>query len=160
MPLPGQKITENVWPGIPAAPISTSSNGTPTAGGGSETFDAILGFYQATLINGHRYEVKMNGLIGNCGANGDEYQLQIRDSGNASNPTTGSTLVAQTQWSSTTNGISSRTPIYIANTFVAGGSGVHTFGFSSARISGTGVFTPVNGPNLFRELFVVDLGGN
>lgn len=163
MPLAGEILTASVLSiGIVqgSTPATATTNGTPSATGGGEVFDAVLGFYQATLINGHRYEVKMNGLVGNCGASNDSYSLQIRDSGSASNPTTGSTQVAQTQWSSATNGTPSRTPIWLANTFVASGAGVHTFGFSSSRITGTGQFTPVSSPTGTRELFVVDLGGN
>jgi hypothetical protein len=161
MPLPGETITENVWPGLPPAgtPISTTTNGTASSGT-TETFDTVLGYYQFTAINGHWYEVRCFGLVGNCGVDGDTYQLQVRDSGSSSNPTTSSTLVAQTQWTSEYNGVSSRTPIYLAAPFQAAGSGTHTLGFSSQRTSGSGSFTPVCPPNLSRGMYVVDLGGN
>ena len=163
MPLAGEILTASVLSiGIVqgAPPINSSVVGTPTVSGGAETFDAVLGFYQATLINGHRYRARMDGLIGNCGVAGDIYTLQIRDSGSSSNPTSGSTLVAQVQWTSGQAGTLSRVPIALSNTFIASGSGVHTFGFSSLRVSGTGVFTPEPPPGLFRELYVEDLGGN
>lgn len=161
--LAGEKLTASVLSiGIVATPINTTSVGTPTTGSGAETFDIVLGYYQATLINGHRYRVQLDGLIGNCGTAGDIYTLQIRDSGNSSAPTGSATLVAQTQWTSAQAGTLSRIPVPIGNTFVAAGSGVHTFGFSSTRVSGGSgsVFTPESPPSLFRELYVTDLGGN
>jgi hypothetical protein len=157
MPLPGATITENVWPGIPTgnAPISTSSNGTVTSGT-TETFDVVLSYYQFTAINGHRYEARLNGLIGNGSVVADVFTVQIRDSGNSSNPTSGSLLVAQQEWYCAAVGTAGRSAIPLSMSWVAAGSGVHTLGFSAVRVSGTGVFTPVGN----RELFVIDLGGN
>lgn len=160
MPYAGEKMAPSIFPGIPqnAPPVSSSVVGTPSVGT-TETFDVVLGYYQATLINGHRYRVNLDGLIGNCGVAGDIYTLQIRDSGSSSAPTSSSLLVASTQWTSTQAGTPSRVPIPLRNTFVASSSGIHTFGFSSLRTVGSGSFTPEPVPNLFRELYVEDLGG-
>jgi hypothetical protein len=161
MPLAGEILTASMLSiGIVAAPVSTSANGTPTPSGGAETFDTVLGYYQAAVISGHRYRVCIDGLIGNCGTASDVYLLQIRDSGSASNPTTSSTLVAQVEWTSAQSATASRIPIFLANTFVAFSTGTHTFGFSAQRTSGSGVFTPVSSPNGFREMYITDLGGN
>jgi len=156
--LAGETLTASVLSiGIPTgnAPVSTTTNGTPTVGT-TETFDAILAYYQFTAINGHRYEARCNGLIGNGSVTGDVYTLQIRDSGNSSNPTSGSLLVAQQEFYTAAAGSAGRSAIPLAMSWVAAGSGVHTIGVSAVRVSGTGVFTPVG----YRELFVVDLGGN
>lgn len=149
---------------VPAtvAPASTTLPGTATSGA-TETFDTVLGYYQCQLTAGRRYQATMLGLHGNCGVANDIYSLQIRDSGSASNPTASSTLVAQAQWTSTTTGSLSRLPIPLANTFIASSTGLHTFGFSATRTSGTGAFTPeppnANGATQFiRELFVTYLG--
>jgi hypothetical protein len=164
MPLAGETATASVLSvGIPysSSPLSSSSSGTPSSGT-TETFDTVLGYYQPTLIAGHRYWVGMYGLVGNCGVASDVYYINIRDSGSTSTPTSSSTLVAAAQWTSSSAGSASRVPIPLGNTFVvaAGAGGVHTFGMSSVRISGTGSFTPLFAPNLFRELLVLDLGGN
>lgn len=142
---------------VNATPQATATTGTPSSGT-TETFDIVLGYYQCQLIAGRRYQAQMNGLVGNAGVAGDEYSLQIRDSGSSSNPTASSTLVAQTQWSSQTAAAPGRIPIFLANTFIASSTGTHTFGFSSTKIGGTGPFTPVSPPNLARELFVIYLG--
>lgn len=149
-------------PPVTAAPVSTNLPGTATSGT-TETFDAVLGFYQCNVTAGRRYQAVMLGLHGNCGVANDIYSLQIRDSGTSSNPTAASTLVAQAQWTSTTTGSLSRVPIPLSNTFTATSSGLHTFGFSATRISGTGSFTPeppnANGTAQFiRELFIMYLG--
>jgi hypothetical protein len=147
---------------VTVAPASTNLPGTATSGT-TETFDTVLGYYQCTLTAGRRYQAVMLGLHGNCGVASDIYSLQIRDSGSSSNPTASSTLVAQAQWTSTTSGSLSRVPVSLSNTFLASSSGVHTFGFSATRTSGTGAFTPeppnANGTIQFnRELFVIYLG--
>jgi hypothetical protein len=161
MPYAGETVAPSIFPGLPvgAPPISTTVNGTPSSGT-TETFDVILGYYQFTAISGHWYEVRCFGLVGNCGVNGDTYQLQVRDSGSQSAPNSSSTMVAQIQWTSEYNGVSSRTPIYLAAPFQATSGGTHTLGFSSERTSGSGSFTPVCPPSLSRGLYVVDLGGN
>lgn len=158
MPLAGEILTASVLSiGIPtgSSPISTSTNGTVSVGT-TETFDAVLGYYAPTLINGHRYQVILNGLIGNASVLADVYTIQIRNSGNATNPTSGSTLIAQSEWEAPAAGSGGRQTIAVSMTFVASGSNVQTFGVSALRQSGTGVFTPLG----TRELYVVDLGGN
>lgn len=160
MPLAGEILTASVLSiGISAAPISTATNGTPSSGL-TETFDIVLGYLSFTAINGHQYEVKLEGLIGNAGVAGDIYSINIRDSGSASNPTAGSTLVAQTSWVGVTAGTSGRQPIPLSGVWTAAGSGTHILGVSAMRTTGTGAFTPVSPPALARQLFVVDLGGN
>jgi hypothetical protein len=147
---------------VTAAPITSSAAGTATSGT-TETFDAVLGYYQCSLISGRRYMAVLNGLNGNCGVASDIYTIQIRDSGSSSNPTSASTMVAQAQWTSTTTGSLSRVPIPLAGSFIASSSGTHTFGVSATRISGSGAFTPeppgANAATPFtRELFVMYLG--
>jgi hypothetical protein len=158
MPLAGEILTASVLSiGIPngSPPINTSTAGTATSGS-TETFDAILGYYQFTAINGHTYQAILNGLLGNGSVVGDTYTIQIRDSGNSSNPTSGSLLVAQAEWEPQVTGSGGRISIPDSYAYVASGSGVHTLGVSAVRLSGTGIFTPVG----IRQLYVVDLGGN
>lgn len=146
---------------VSAAPISTSSNGTPTpVSGGAETFDAVLGYYQCTLISGRRYMAVMNGLVGNAGVAGDVYTLQIRNSGTSSNPTTSSTLITQSEWYGAVAGSGGRQSIVLQGSFIAPATGTNTFGMSAARVSGSGAFTPVTAGNAsaVRELFVMYLG--
>jgi hypothetical protein len=154
--LAGERLTASVFiVGIVAAPLTTNANGTASSGT-TETFDAVLGYYQATLISGHRYELRLNGLIGNASVASDVYTLQLRDSGTSSNPTSSSTLIAQSEWEAPASGSSGRNSIPLSMTFQAASSGVHTFGMSATRVLGTGVFTPLG----TRELYVFDLGGN
>lgn len=140
---------------VNATPQATSSAGTatPTSGGG-ETFDAVLGYYQAPLVAGRRYLAVMNGLIGNGSVAADDYTIQIRNSGTSSNPTTSSTMVAQSQWYVPAAGTGGRTGIPLAGSFIAPATGLNTFGVSATRIVGTGAFTPVG----TRELYVMYLG--
>lgn len=144
---------------VSAAPISTSSNGTASSGT-TETFDAVLGYYQATLISGRRYMAIMNGLVGNAGVAADVYTLQIRNSGTSSNPTSSSTLVAQSEWYGAVAGSGGRQGIVLQGSFIAPATGTNTFGMSSTRVAGSGSFTPVTAGNAaaVRELFVIYLG--
>lgn len=138
---------------VTVAPISTSSNGTPSSGT-TETFDAVLGYYHVNLIAGCRYLAVVNGLIGNAGVANDEYTLQIRDSGTSSPPTAASTLIAQSEWWSAVAASSGRQSIALGQSFIASSTGPHTFGMSSTKVLGTGPFTPVG----MRELYVMYLG--
>jgi hypothetical protein len=147
---------------VTVIPTSTTAQGTPSVGS-TETFDAVLGYYQCNLIAGRRYMAIMNGLVGNCGTAGDIYFCNIRNSGSSSNPTAASTLVAQQQWTSQSIGTASRLAIPLAGTFIAPTTGLNTFGFSSQKNSGTGSFTPEcpaqTGVGVgSRELFVMYLG--
>lgn len=156
MTLAGESLTASVLSvGTVAAPLNTTASGTPTSGT-TEVFDAILGYYQVTLINGHTYRASVNGLQGSGTVAGDLYNIFIRDSGNSSNPTSASTQIAHSRWYCPAVAGAGQSSIVLAMSFVAAGSGVHTFGVSAARVSGTGVFTPVN----TRELLIEDLGGN
>jgi hypothetical protein len=145
-------------PPVNATPVSTVTNGT-TSVGTTETFDAVLGYYQCSLIAGRRYLATMNGLVGN-GTSGDVYTLQIRDSGSASNPTASSTLIAMGEWAPAASGSAGRQSIPLAGSFIASSTGTHTFGMSSTRISGTGAFVPIgaNAGTGTRELYVMYLG--
>lgn len=143
---------------LPTVPTTTASNGTATSGT-TETQDMVLGTYQCTLVNGQRYEAKMNGLIGSGSVAGDVYDIKIRDSGSASAPTSSSTLIAFTQWVCPAAGGAGQATVPLAGTFVSGSSGTHTLGMFAQRVSGTGVFTPVSG-TLARELFVHELGNS
>lgn len=140
---------------VSATPIATAASGTPTPTvGGGETFDAVLGYYQVTLISGRRYLAIMNGLIGNGSVAADDYTIQIRNSGTSSNPTTGSTMVAQTQWYVPATGSAGRVGIALAGSFIAPNTGTNTLGVSATRALGSGQFTPVGQ----RELYVMYLG--
>lgn len=149
---------------VSATPISTSSNGTPTPSGGSnpgtETFDAVLGYYQVTLIAGRRYMAVLNGLVGNAGVSGDVYTIQIRNSGTSSNPTSSSTLICQSEWYGALAGSGGRQSIVVQGSFIAPATGVNTFGVSAQRQVGTGAFTPVTAGNASatREFYVMYLG--
>lgn len=136
-----------------ATPLATSSNGTPTSTT-VETFDAVLGYLQASLISGRRYTVECNGLVGNGNTAADNYQIQIRDSQSSSNPTSASTLISQTQWYCNVAGTPGRTGIALGQSFLCTVTGTHTFGVSAVRISGSGIFTPVGQ----RELLITDMG--
>jgi hypothetical protein len=140
-------------------PTSATLNGTITSGT-TETQDAVLGTYQCQLIAGRRYLATMNGLTGLTSVAGDIYLLNIRNSGSASTPTSASTLVAQSQWTSTTSSGPSRIAVPLAGSFIAPTTGLNTFAFFAQRASGTGTFTPVspNSGGFPRELFVMYLG--
>lgn len=138
---------------VAVAPASTSSNGTATSGT-TETFDTVLGYYQVNLIAGRRYLAIVNGLIGNGTVIGDEFTLQIRNSGTSSNPTSASTLIAQTEWYTNAAGTAGRVGAALGQSFIAPVTGLNTFGMSATRILGTGAFTPVG----TRELYVMYLG--
>lgn len=145
------------------APQSTISNGTATPTGGSgpgtETFDAVLGYYPVPLVAGRRYLAVVNGLVGNGTVAADVFSIQIRNSGSASNPTSSSTLITQTEWYVPATGSSGRDGISLSGSFIAPSSGTNTFGVSATRVVGSGVFTPVVGPgNNVRELYVMYLG--
>ena len=143
---------------VTVAPKTTSSSGTMTPAGGSnpgtETFDAVLGYYQVTLIAGRRYLAVMNGLL--CGASvaNDVYGLLLRNSGTSSNPTSASTQVAGSQWVAAAAGGAGEQSMALAGSFIAPATGTNTFGFSAQRKSGTGAFTPLG----TRELYVMYLG--
>lgn len=140
---------------IMATPTATSANGTAgSTTTGTEVFDAVLGYHQVSLISGRRYQVTVNGLIGNGNTANDEYTLQVRDSGSASNPTASSTLIAQSEWVAVAAGSVGRGTISLGQSFLSASTGTHTFGVSYIKASGVGPFTPVG----TREIFVEDLG--
>lgn len=138
---------------IMAAPTTTSTNGTPTSGT-TETFDAVLGYHQASLISGRRYKVTLNGYIANGSIAADAYSIQIRDSQSSSNPTSASTQIAMTNWYCPAAGTTGRGAVPLSQSFLCTVTGTHTFGVSATRIGGTGVLTPVG----TRELLVEDMG--
>lgn len=140
-----------------ADPVSTASTGTVGVGA-TETFDAVMGYYQFTAVSGRRYIVIMNNLHGSGTAVADLYTLRIRNSGTSSNPTSASTLVAANAWYCPATGGGGQAGIQIGGSFVAGSSGTQTLGFSYARSAGTGNFTPVSPTGLPRELYVMDSG--
>jgi hypothetical protein len=138
-----------------ATPVTTSTLGTAgSSTTGTEVFDAVLGYYQCALVSGRRYQATVNGLIGNGGVALDTYSVQIRDSQSASNPTSASALIAQSQWEAAAAGGAGRDTISLGETFLCTVTGTHTFGVSYTKLTGTGAFTPVGN----RELFVEDMG--
>lgn len=142
--------------GIMAAALTTTSNSTTTSGT-TETFDAVLGFYQFTAVSGRRYMAVLANGLGSANTANDLYILRIRDSGSASNPTSASTAVALTQWLCVVTGGPGQTGVTLQGSFVSGSSGTHTIGVSATRVAGTGTFNVTSG-GLARQLFVVDLG--
>lgn len=146
----------SVGRGIMAAALTSTSNSTTTSGT-TETFDAVLGFYQFTAVSGRRYMAYLTNSMGSSNVANDLYLLRIRDSGSGSNPTSASTAVALTQWLCVATGGGGQTGVTLQGSFVSGSSGTHTLGVSATRIAGTGVFNFTSG-NLARQLFVVDLG--
>lgn len=158
--LSGEELNASDMPGVPLTPTSQTANGTPTSGT-TETMDVVLGTYVFTTPGAHRFEARMNGLIGNGSVTSDAYAIRIRDGG-ASTPTSASTLIAEQVWHCTNAGTGGRGPIPLAGTFTPS-AGTHTLGVFAVRLQGTGIFTPLC-PNgdiagvLGRELFVVDLG--
>jgi hypothetical protein len=158
MPLAGENGTASVLTvGLPydSVPLMASSNGTPTSGT-TETFDAVLGYLQCSLVLGHWYRAALDDAIGNGSVAADVFTVQIRNSQSASNPTSSSTLVAQTEFYASAIGTAGRTGLVLGAPFECTVAGSNTFGVSATRQSGTGVFTPVGS----RWLYVVDLGGN
>jgi hypothetical protein len=139
-------------PLVTVTPASTTSNGTTTSGT-TETFDAVLGYYQVSLIAGRRYMAILNNMLVGTTVTNDAYALRIRNSGTSSNPTSASTQIAQSQWYAPGAGGAGET-VYVSGSFIAPTTGLNTFGFSAQRLAGTGVLTPVNA----RELFVMYLG--
>jgi hypothetical protein len=138
-----------------ATPQSTSSNGTAgSTTTGTEVFDAVLGYYVCSLISGRRYQVTVNGLIGNAGVANDEYTIQVRDSQSASNPTSSSALISQSEWEAPMAGSGGRDTISLGQSFLCTVNGTHTFGISYTKVAGTGPFTALGN----RELFVEDMG--
>lgn len=143
---------------IPATPVSTTSLGTATSGT-TETLDSVLGTYQFSAVSGQRYQVFLNGLHGNGNVVADLFEVRIRDSGSASAPTTGSTLIAAAGWYCAATGGPGRTLIPVSETFVSGSTGTHTLGVFAVRLAGTGIFTPASpAGGTGRELYVVSLG--
>lgn len=158
MPAAGENLSASVLSvGLPFnnSPLFSNAIGTPSTGT-TEVFDVVLGYYQAFLILGHWYRVVIDGLIGNSGATADNYLLQIRNSQSSSNPTTSSTSVASTMWFSPGVGTLGRTNASFSMPFQCVSGGFNTFGFSSQRITGSSVFSPVGN----RALYVEDMGGN
>lgn len=138
---------------VSAAPNATSSSGTATSST-TETFDTVLGYHTVTLVSGRRYRATLDGLLGNLSVANDIIQLNIRDSQSASNPTSASANIAQSQYTYSSTGSASRNSILLRQTFLCTVTGTHVFGVSATRISGTGIFTPVG----VRELYIEDLG--
>lgn len=158
MPLAGENGTASVLTvGLPygTAPLTTGSNGTATSGT-TETFDAVLSYLAMTLVLGHWYRVVLDGAIGNGSVLADVFTIQIRNSQSASNPTSASTMVAQTEYYVAGAASAGRDGYFVAAPFQCTVAGSNTFGVSATRVAGTGVFTPLG----TRSLHVTDMGGN
>jgi hypothetical protein len=139
-----------------ATPTSTNSTGSVTSGT-TETFDTVLGYYQASLIAGRRYMAVMNGYVAGGTAAADLFDIRIRNSGSSSNPTTSSTIVAMTQFYVSATGGPGQVTVYIQASFLAPATGLNTFGVSAQRIVGSGTLTPFSS-GVPRELYVMYLG--
>ena len=151
-------LTSTMGQGILGIPAATTSTGTATSGT-TETLDAVLGTYQFNVVSGRRYQVVIDGLLGNGTVAGDVFGLRIRNSGSSSAPTSASTVVAESAWYCTGVGSAGRSGNSFTGTFLAGANGTNTIGFFAVRISGTGVYTPVSGfSGAAREMYAVDLG--
>lgn len=147
--------------GLPAIPVSTSTNGTATSGT-TDTMDTVLGTYQFTAIAGRRYRVCLANLVCNGSVAADAFAIRVRDSGSASTPTTSSTAVLDSSWTCVVTGSGGRVTLSLFETFVASSSGTHTLAFFAQRVGGTGVFTPLSpsavGATGVRKLWVEDAG--
>src|SRR5262245_46786261 len=110
--------------GLPAARVTTASNGTATSGT-TETRDTVLGNYTFTSPGSVRYRVCLYGrmLFGNSTSSGDRYKINIRDGG-ASTPTAASTLVAQLNVVLVGAGFAASDTTPVVGTFLPG-SGTH-----------------------------------
>lgn len=137
---------------LPAAPVTTSSAGTPTTGT-TEVLDIVLGTYQFTAVAGTRYTAIINGLLGSATA-GELYKFNIRDSGTSAAPVNTSTVVASTQWYCPATGGAGQSEVQLQETFTVGATGVHTIGVFCVRLTGANVCTPVG----TRELYVMATG--
>ena len=142
---------------VNAVPVSTTSSGTTTSST-AETFDTVLGYYQASLIAGRRYMAIVNNLLLGGTVAADLYTLRIRNSGTSSNPTTGSTTVAAAQWYVPAAGGSGQETVYLGGSFIAPNNGINTIGFTAQRSAGTGTLTPLAPGGASREMFIMYLG--
>jgi hypothetical protein len=140
-------------PPVTATPIATLSTGTGSSGT-TETFDAVLGYYQTTLIAGRRYLAIVNGLLLSGSVAADSYTVRIRYSASSSNPTSASPAVGSSQYYVPTAGGPGQQVVALGGSFIASATGLSTFGLSVTRSAGTGVGTPVGN----RELYVMYLG--
>lgn len=138
--------------GIVAAPVTSTSNGTPTSGT-TEVRDAVLGNFTFTVAAAQastRYRVVLAGRGLSGSVVGDRYGINFRDGG-ASTPTASSTLIGAnaTVYVNATgsNGVESNTQ---TATWVPG-AGVHTVGVFTVRLNGTGVATPVGACEFYVE---------
>lgn len=158
---PGTWMPVGGGQGIMAAPTTTTSTGTASSGT-TDTIDTVLGNYQFTAVSGRRYKVIHSGLLSNTSVSGDTFALRIRDSGSSSTPTTSSTAVIDVVYVAQSSGTAGDFNTHMEDTFVASSSGTHTLAFFSQRLSGTGVYTPVNstvrGGTGRRALWVEDIG--
>lgn len=151
----GSRVTavELNTPGlVPTVPKTTSSTGTATSGT-TETFDALLGYYQFTALAGVRYMALVNGAKGSSTA-GELYAFRIRDSGTAANPVATDTIVAETSWYCPATGGGGQAQVYLAGSFLVTVGGVHTIGLSVTRLAGANTCSAVGS----RELFVMAVG--
>lgn len=141
---------------VSVAPTTTGSNGTATSGA-TETMDAVLGTYQVNLIAGRRYLAIMNGLGLSGSVASDVFRVNIRNSGSSSTPTSGSTLIATTQYIVPAAGGTGQQTLLLGESFLAPVTGTNTFGMFTVRQTGTGVGTPIS-IGTQRELYVMYLG--
>lgn len=136
--------------GIPAAPITTSSNGTATSGT-TETVDAVLGTYTFTAVAGVRYRVTLSGRGINQTAANDRFSLKLRYTTNGATPTSASTLLEHD--SAIVNGVSGsngvQTVLHVVQ-FVPGAATVKVVS-SWQRLAGTGTATPTGVCSLWAE---------
>lgn len=142
--------------GLPAARITTASNGTTTSGA-TETRDAVLGNYAFTADGTTRYRAMLLGRMpfGNSTSLGDRYLINIRDGG-GSTPTAASPLVAQLAVVLLGAGFAAAPTTPVIGTFLPG-AGTRTLSAFFLRVSGTGTVTPAS-PSAACEFYCEAIG--
>lgn len=131
-------------------PTSTSSAGTATSGT-TETRDDVLSIYTFTAGSSRRYRVTVAGLLLSAATN-DLAIVTVRDGGSIS-PTSGSVLVALSQWKCQLSGGGGQTVCPVSGTFTPS-AGTRTLALFTKLAVGTGPVTPIGA----RELYVEDIG--
>lgn len=134
--------------GIVAAPLTTSSNGTPTSGT-TETLDAVLGIYSFTALAGVRYRATLSGREMNGSVANDQYSFNLRYAVGGA-PTSASTLIAGASHLCAVTLSAGREAVPISGTFMPGAGAIQV-GVFTVRRSGTGVCTPTGACELYVE---------
>lgn len=132
--------------GIPAAPSTSTGNGTPA--GATEIIDDGLPPYVFKSLAGVRYRVTLTGRSCAGGVAGDRGDLRLRYTTDSSVPTISDTLVGNDK----PFGVVPVTfEVGHNTTFVPGAADECTIAAFWIRLSGTGTMTPSGGCQLYAE---------